>query len=320
MTTPSIGMCFDRSFPPTEVVGFAAALETGGVDEMWFIEDCFFTTAPPLAAVALSATDRLTVGLGILPAVHRPAAVTAMEIATLAGFGPGRVVAGIGHGVQDWMAQMGVATPSPVTTLDEVIANVKRLLAGDRVSFDGRHAHLDDIALEHVPNPTPAVVAGVRGPKSLAMAGRAADGVLLDAPCSLGYVECATTQCARSPDEFEYRCFATLCVRPDRTEARREVAGFVAEMARAGHAGLRHVSFADELAALAARDDLDAIVAMPDDHWLEIGPIGTLDDAVAHVGQLGDAGIRSVAMFPAPDLAVARAQLDDVIAVARALR
>ena len=62
--------------------------------------------APPLAAAALASTERLAVGLGILPAVSRTAAVTAMEIATLASIAPGRVVGGIGHGIQSWMAQM----------------------------------------------------------------------------------------------------------------------------------------------------------------------------------------------------------------------
>jgi len=141
-------MCFDRSFPPAAVVEFARRLEDGGADEMWFIEDCFFTTAPPLAAAALAVTERLTVGLGILPAVARTAAVTAMEIATLARLGPRRVVAGIGHGVQSWMAQMGAATSSPLTTLDEVIGAVKRLLAGDTVTVNGRHVVLDDVRLD----------------------------------------------------------------------------------------------------------------------------------------------------------------------------
>ena len=56
---------------------------------------------------ALAVTERLAVGIGILPAVARNPAITAMELATLAGLAPGRVVAGIGHGVQEWMAQVG---------------------------------------------------------------------------------------------------------------------------------------------------------------------------------------------------------------------
>ena len=124
-------MCFDRTFPPPFVLEVARELDEGGADQLWVIEDCFYTTAPPLAAAALAVTERLQVGLGILPAVARNAAVTAMEISTLCRLGPGRVLPGIGHGVQSWMAQMGVRTPSPLTTLEEVITVVTRLLAGE---------------------------------------------------------------------------------------------------------------------------------------------------------------------------------------------
>ena len=50
-----------------------------------------------------------------------------MKIASIA---PGWVVGGIGHGVQSWMEQMGVATASPLTTPEEVIATVRQLLRG----------------------------------------------------------------------------------------------------------------------------------------------------------------------------------------------
>jgi alkanesulfonate monooxygenase SsuD/methylene tetrahydromethanopterin reductase-like flavin-dependent oxidoreductase (luciferase family) len=96
-------MCFDRTFPPRFVLELAPRLEDRGVDQLWVIEDCFYTAGVSLAAAALGRTSRLTVGVGILPAVARNPAVTAMEFATLARLAPGRVVAGIGHGVQQRM-------------------------------------------------------------------------------------------------------------------------------------------------------------------------------------------------------------------------
>src|SRR5699024_208260 len=95
-TRAAVGMCFDRTFPADAVLEFARDLEAGGADELWVIEDCFYTAGPSLAAAALAVTERLTVGIGILPAVARTAAVTAMEFATLHQLGPGRVLPGIG--------------------------------------------------------------------------------------------------------------------------------------------------------------------------------------------------------------------------------
>lgn len=308
-------MCFDRSFPPEAGVEFARRLEHGAVEEMWFIEDCFFTTAPPLAAAALAVTERLTVGLGILPAVARTAAVTAMEIATLAALGPGRVVAGIGHGVQSWMAQMGAATSSPLATLDEVITSVRRLLAGETVTFHGQHVVLDDVRLDRPPSAVPAVIAGVRGPKSLARAGVAADGVLLDAPCPPQYVRWARAQCAAGQD-FEVRSFALLCVAAERKQAYAAIAPVLARHLDSGLPMLRQLPFFDEMSALNAERGAEGLATMPADWWRSIGAIGTVDDALAYVEAMESAGVRSISMFPFPDLRLARAQIDDVIAIA----
>ncbi|MFC6705203.1 LLM class flavin-dependent oxidoreductase [Flexivirga alba] len=307
---PAIGICFDRTFPACEVADYARRAEAAGLQELWLIEDCFFTTAPPLAAVALASTQHLRVGLGILPAVARTAAMTAMEIATLTSLAPGRVIGGIGHGVQPWMQQMGVRPASPVTALDEVLTTVRRLLNGETVDVAGEYVTAKDVKLEHVPSPVPPVVAGVRGPKSLAVAGRSADGVLLDAPCSLDYFERAKALCGRAPDDFEYRCFATLCVMPDQQEARRAAAPFLAEMVRLGHAGFQALSFHDDLRVLVERHGDDWADHAPDDWWTRIGAIGDLDDAMAYVGAMADAGAKSIAFFPADDLEIAHGQLE----------
>ena len=320
---PAIGMCFDRSFPAAEVTAFARRLEEGGVDQLWVIEDCFYTAGVSLAAAALAVTGRLQVGLGILPAVARNPAVTAMEIATLAGLAPGRVLAGIGHGVQEWMAQMGARTPSPVTTLGEVLEAVRRLLAGERLTFEGDHVRLDDVALEHPPDPAPPVLAGVRGPRSLEMAGRAADGLVLADPGTPAHCRSALAAAGRTgaaADDFHVAVFATLCVDRDRRSAYAAMAPWLAGMLADPNPGLRSMACFDDLAARFAADGAGGLVDVPVEWWREIGPIGTLDDAVAHVGDLVDAGAHSVALFPAPDLDVARTQLDDVVAIAAALR
>jgi 5,10-methylenetetrahydromethanopterin reductase len=71
-------------------------MEHGDVDQLWIIKHRFYTAGIALAATELARTERLTVGLGILPAVARNAAITAMEIATRA---PDRLLAGIGNDV-----------------------------------------------------------------------------------------------------------------------------------------------------------------------------------------------------------------------------
>ena len=113
-TSPRLGVCFPRELEPGLVVEFANRLEAGGVDELWVIEDCFYTAGITLAATALAHSETLAVGIGILPAVTRNVSTTAMEVATLARLAPGRITAGIGHGVRAWMEQIGARPESPV--------------------------------------------------------------------------------------------------------------------------------------------------------------------------------------------------------------
>lgn len=316
MTRAQIGMCFDRTFPAGEVAGYARDLEAAGVEQLWVIEDCFFTAGVSLAATALAVTDSLTVGIGILPAVARNPAVTAMEIATLANIAPGRFVPGIGHGVQSWMAQMGARTPSPLTTLDETITVVKRLLAGEEVTFHGREVHLDGVRLDQPPATVPPVLAGVQQERSLALAGRVADGAILVEGAGPTYVDWALAQAGR-PEAFHAVTFSLLAVSDDRREAYSWVADFVAGLVRERRRALTVLPFFDEMYARVERDGEAALVDMPADHWREIGAVGTIDDALAHVEALEAVGVASINVFPGPELAIAREQLPLVAQLAR---
>ena len=175
---------FRRDFAPELLPAFAQRAEEAGFDEFWVVEDLGFHGGFSQVVAALAATKRITVGLGIAPAVVRNAAFTAMEVATIARLFPGRFHMGLGHGVDTWIEQVGETPSSWLTSLDEVCVATKRLVAGERVSIEGRHVHLDDVALVHpVSDAAPLVSLGVRQPKSIALAGRVADGVIL-AECS----------------------------------------------------------------------------------------------------------------------------------------
>jgi alkanesulfonate monooxygenase SsuD/methylene tetrahydromethanopterin reductase-like flavin-dependent oxidoreductase (luciferase family) len=314
-----LGMCFPRELPAGMVTTFAERLDAGGVDELWVIEDCFYTAGISLAATALARTERLVVGLGILPAVARTAAVTAMELATLGQLAPGRIIGGIGHGIQEWMGQMGVRPARPVATLEATMGAVRRLLDGEEVTVDAAGVVLDHVRLEATPTPRPLVLAGVRGPRSLAAAGRCADGVVLAEMSGPSTIRDAIAA-AGSPPGFEVAVYTTISVGRDRRAARRDIAPFIAEMVAAPSTGLRHAPFFDELQALSERRGVDGIVDMPDDWWTELSGAGTVDDVVAHVAALTAAGAGHVAFFPAPEADLAMAQLDDVLAVSAALR
>lgn len=179
MTTVRIGVMYDRDWAPEGLPSFAREVEALGVDDLWVVEDLGWNAGVSAAAVALAATERLRVGIGITPAPLRSPALLAMELATLARVFPGRLVAGIGHGVPEWMASVGVAPRSPLALLEETISSVRGLLRGERVELDGREVRLEGLRLVHPPVEPPPVVAGVVRPRSLELSGRVADGTLI---------------------------------------------------------------------------------------------------------------------------------------------
>lgn len=302
----AFGLCFHREFSSGAVVDHARTAEAFGYDEFWLIEDCFFTSGPTLAAAALTATDRINVGIGIMPAVARNAAITAMEIATLAELSPGRFHAGIGHGVQEWMEQMGARKDSPLTVLEETIDAVRKLLAGRRVTVDGRYVSLDDVALVAPPTVVPNVSAGVRGEKSLRLAGRCADGTILAELCSPTYLRWARDQIAqgaaevgRAGDPHRMTVFCAMAVDADGDRARKAMTPFVASVLAEGQIGSTVLDFYPDLADRAASTSWEESVAlMPVEWWHQLGAIGTPEDAAVHLQSMVDAGANALTVFP----------------------
>ncbi|WP_238153430.1 LLM class flavin-dependent oxidoreductase [Kribbella speibonae] len=311
----ALGMCFPRTYPAALVTDVARRLDRGGADELWIIEDCFFTAGPSLVSAALTSTERLTVGLGIVPAVARTAAVTAMEFATLEALGPGRFLPGIGHGVQSWMGQMGVRPKSPLTALEEVTTSVTRLLSGEEVSFEGKTVSLDKVKLDAPPAEVPPILLGVQGPKSMALAGRVAGGVVLAEPATAPYVR-QSVEYAGSPEGFVVAVFAAMCVREDRRTAYEWTAPWLGWRIGERPPQLTALPFFDEMKKLYDASGEAGLVGMPSDWWTAIGAFGTLDDAAAHIAGLEAAGVQHVGLFPDPEVEHGLPQLDYVLELA----
>ncbi|MFI5908748.1 LLM class flavin-dependent oxidoreductase [Dactylosporangium sp. NPDC051541] len=194
----SLGAVFLPQLPPERLRAVVTAADAAGLEELWLWEDCFLEGGLTTAAAALAWSDSqatqassaetqsagggsLRVGVGLLPVPLRNVAVAAMETATLFRMFPGRPVITVGHGVQDWMGQVGARVESPLTLLREYTLALRALLAGERVSTEGRYVRLDGVALDWPP-PAPApILVGAMGPKSIRLSGEVADGTLLTA-------------------------------------------------------------------------------------------------------------------------------------------
>ena len=177
MTT--LGLIFPPDLPPERLRPVALAADEAGLEQLWLWEDCFKESGVAAAASVLAWTERITVGIGLLPVPLRNVALTAMELATLERLFPARLVPGVGHGVLDWMGQVGVRVESPMTLLREYTIALRALLHGEDVTTSGRYVHLDGVALDWPPSPPPPLLVGAMGDRTTALAGELGDGVIL---------------------------------------------------------------------------------------------------------------------------------------------
>jgi alkanesulfonate monooxygenase SsuD/methylene tetrahydromethanopterin reductase-like flavin-dependent oxidoreductase (luciferase family) len=180
----ALGTVYLPTLPPEGLRDVARVADDAGLEQLWLWEDCFEAGGVSAAAAVLAWTERLHVGVGLLPVPLRNVALSAMEVATLHRLFPGRLHLGIGHGVQSWMRQAGVGVKSPLTLLEEYGTALRALLAGDEVTVAGRYVSLDHVRLHWPPAGRPALLAGAQGPRSLRLCGQIGDGTVIVAGTS----------------------------------------------------------------------------------------------------------------------------------------
>ncbi|MEU2682303.1 LLM class flavin-dependent oxidoreductase [Streptomyces hygroscopicus] len=183
-----IGVMLPRDLPVQDVLPFARRAEELGFDQLWVVEDLGFRGGLAQAGPVLASTESITVGIGIMPAGARNVCFAAMELATLAQLYPGRLIAGIGHGMPAWMRQAGAWPASPLTLIREYTDALRRLVRGEPGPSGGRYVNGEGVVITEVPDIVPPIVLGVRGPKSQAVARDVADGLLLAEPAAPAYI------------------------------------------------------------------------------------------------------------------------------------
>ena len=304
-----LGIMFRREHPPETLPDFSRRAEQAGFDELWVVEDCFYGSGIASAATALASTRALAVGLGIMPVVARNPVFASMEIATLARIYPGRFLPGFGHGVADWMRQVGAFPESQLSAIEEVTLAVRRLLAGKQVTFDGRYVHLQDAQLIHPPQQIPPVSLGVIGPRSLALSGRVADGNILSEFASPAYVSWAIEQIKTAipdadPHHHHITVFAWACAEPTASAAYARLRPMMASAMASGEIDVKLEKMGilpkvREYRDAGGKDYLEA--RLPDSWIARLAIAGTPADWSFSIDRLVEAGAESIVLVPLPE-------------------
>jgi 5,10-methylenetetrahydromethanopterin reductase len=313
---PAAGVMLPRDLPAALVVPYARRAEELGFDELWVVEDLGFRGGVAQAAAVLASTSAVRVGIGVLPTGARQVAFAAMELGTLAELFPGRVDAGVGHGMAGWMRSVGAWPASPLTLLEEYTTALRSLLRGEEVTVDGRYVQLTAARLETPPEVVPDVLLGVRGPRSLAVAGAVADGTVLAEPVTPEYARAALADAApRGPHRVvAYNAAAVDDDGAAALAAVRPGLAWIGDPDWAPH--LAPLPFAADLADLRAStgDRAEFAARMPDDWVARLAVAGTQAQARARSRDLAAAGVASSVLIPVgPDPLAALERLAAVV-------
>ena len=314
----NLGTMFRREHASENLPDFARRAEEAGFNELWLVEDCFYGSGIASAATALACTGFVRVGLGIMPAVVRNPVFTAMEIATLARLYPSRFLPGIGHGVASWMHQIGAFPKSQLKALEEVTVSVRRLLTGEKVTFNGTEVSLDQAELLFPPDQVPPISLGVRGPKSLALSGRVADGTILAEFAAPAFVSWAKEQIAGGQkvggrsEAHRLTVFAFTCVDPVAATARHQVRPLIAAALASGHidSQIGPLGILPQVHDLLEKGDQSHLEAAMPDEWVdELTIAGRPEDCRRAIRRLVDAGADTIVLIPLPDKGLAELDL-----------
>jgi 5,10-methylenetetrahydromethanopterin reductase len=287
MRRPRVGALFAAKRPIGELPAVAREVEALGFDELWLAEDCFLHSGPSAAATALAVTERITVGIGLLPVSVRNPAIAAMELATLANLHPGRLQVAFGHGVEAWMRQIGARPPNRIAAMTAVVAATRALLHGEEVTHHDRFVDLDAVRLEEPPRHPPPLLIGTTGERGMAAARTIADGLLLPEGAGDAAVGWAAGQVG---DAARLVVYAWMRIDDDGAAARAALAPAIQVWRDGGM-----------YPNLVARAGLDAPVAIDDEAVGRVAVSGTAAECADAVRRLGDTGADAVVVVPFGD-------------------
>ena len=299
-----------------DVLKRARAAEAAGFAGI-FLADSQLTTLDPFQVLSLCATqtNRIRLGTAVSNMVYRDPTILANAAATVNEISEGRAVLGMGTG--DGPVYRLGRTATRLAQFEEGIRTLRALLQGKPISVPGgKERREGKVTLRVGKLPVPVYISA-EGPRTLRLAGRAADGVILGSGFDLRVLDWARDQIAegareagRSPSEIDIMPAGMIYVDADGKRARRLVR---ARLANRAHHNFRFTmeTVPPEEAAGVQRfmEGFDVTKPIEErvnpnlvtDYLVERFTIaGTPEECVAKIRNLEQAGVRSLLLTP-PD-------------------
>jgi 5,10-methylenetetrahydromethanopterin reductase len=188
----------------------------------------------------------------------------------------------------------------------ETVEITRKLLRGENVQYDGSRFKIPPpgTRLELDRLGTVPVYVGATGPEMLKLAGQYADGVLLNYPCTPGFIEQAMgsiqeglSTAGRTLQNFTVAAYLLISVDDDHSRAVNAAKQFIAKKLPTRHpemlryAGVTQEEISRLTAAIANSGIERAAVEIDDDIVKRVAVAGTPDSVIAGIKQFAATGL-----------------------------
>ena len=209
------------------ILGLTRQAERAGFEYGWIFDSHVLWMEPyPLMTLMATNTERMRIGTCVTNPATRDLTVTASLFATLNLISGGRMELGIGRG--DSSRRVMGKKPVSWSQLEAAVKEFRGLTSGQEVQHDGQSTRL---AWAKIP---PRVWVAGYGPKVLQMAGRVADGIILQfadpalIEWCMGFVKDGARAAGRDASKIEVMSAAPVWVSKNLQVGRERVRWFPA--------------------------------------------------------------------------------------------
>ena len=216
MSRLGLSIASHSGLPPARIGELAGMAERAGFGAVFVAEG--HGDALALCHPVVAATTRVPVGTAVANAALRPPVLAAKTAAQLDQAAGGRFILGLGVGNAVMNARFGLSPLAPLRMVEEYVAVVRSVL-NRGTGYDGQLFRAGMIPLDSPPvRAALPVWLGALGPRMLALAGRIADGVILNlmSPAQAGQaarvVRAAARAAGRDPASVEVTCVVHCCL------------------------------------------------------------------------------------------------------------
>jgi 5,10-methylenetetrahydromethanopterin reductase len=223
--------------PLDEMIASAQVMDESGMDTIWLAEAYPWwrkhgmeaRSSTVVSALMARATDRLTVGWGIISPFTRHPVQVAMDARVVQeAAGPGRFILGFGTS-KIFLNNARMQTSKTLGPMRDAVEIVRGVLGGEAFEYTGSTWNASVPALQadaHTPREVPPVYVAATAPKMQALAGELADGCLTPSITTPAFVRYTRENVAA---DIDIGCTVVASIHAsDRAQGRdgaREIAG-----------------------------------------------------------------------------------------------